>query len=112
MPRGLTSAQVENILYDDNVTEFGDSDLSEEDDNDDSDYIQSDRGSDDENESESAPAHSSRKRKRDDGESGLVVGASSLSPSQPLHDLASQAHTPSTFFPLWPWDAYLRVQQL
>ncbi len=65
MPRGLTSAQIENILYDDNVTELGDSDLSEEDDEDDSDYIQSDRGSDDENESESAPAHSSKKRKRD-----------------------------------------------
>lgn len=95
MPRGLTSAQIENILYDDNVTELGDSDLSEEDDIDDSDYIPSDRESD-ENESESAPAHSSRKRKRDDGESGLVVGASSLSTSQPLHDLASQADTPST----------------
>ena len=47
-------------------------------------------------ENESAPARFSRKWKRDGGESGLVVGASSLSASQPLHDLASQAHTAST----------------
>ena len=46
MPRGLTSAQIEDILYDDNVTELGDRDLSEDTDEDDSDYIQSDKGSD------------------------------------------------------------------
>ena len=43
-PWGLTSAQIENIVYNDNVTELGDSDLSEEDDEDDSDYTPSDRG--------------------------------------------------------------------
>ena len=44
LSRGLTSAQIENILYNDNVTELRDSDLSEEDDEDDSDYTPSDRG--------------------------------------------------------------------
>ena len=56
VPQGLSSPQIENLLY-------NDSNLSEEDDRDDSDYIELDRESDDEGERESAPAHSSSMEK-------------------------------------------------
>ena len=95
MPRGLTNPQIADILYDDNVTELGDSELS--DNADDPDYMESDNERHDESEDDCggrpAPDSHSSKRKRDHRH---VLGASSLPASHPLHDNTRPTNTACT----------------